>query len=125
MKRASGFTLIEIVVAVAILATAMAAIIQGMARHADNAGRIRDKTIALWVAHNRLTEVMLEPGFPSIGRSDGDMEMAGLEWRWEMAVIETPDPEVRRIDIRIYKPKEKQDTTALVAFVSSAGRTGG
>ena len=66
-----GFTLIEILVAVTVLAVAMGAIISGMARFAANAGYLREKTVALWVAHNRLTEIELEPSWPSVGKSDG------------------------------------------------------
>ena len=56
MKRIAGFTLIEMLVAVAVLAIAMAAILGGMARYADNAGHLRERTLGLWVAHNRLVE---------------------------------------------------------------------
>jgi general secretion pathway protein I len=111
-----GFTLIEVVVAVAILAVAMGAIITGTARYADHAGVLREKTVALWVAHNHLTEVGLEPSWPEIGASDGDVEMAGIEWHWEAKVAETPDPRVRRIDITV-GPKGRPVAAALSSFV--------
>lgn len=126
-RAARGFTLIEIIIAVAVLATAMGAIITGMARYADNAATLREKTVALWVAHNRLTELQLEPGWPETGKSDGDVEMAGAEWRWFVTVAETPDPNVRRVDIRVQlqgKGKNREnDAISLSAFLSSAGRT--
>ncbi|MBI2383434.1 MAG: type II secretion system minor pseudopilin GspI [Gammaproteobacteria bacterium] len=124
MRPARGFTLIEILAAVAILAIAMAAILSGMARYADNAAHLRQKTVALWVAHNRLTEIELEPEWPKIGRSDGTVETAGAEWRWEAAVIETPDPEVRRVNIRVLAPDGKAEAAALSAFIASTGRQG-
>ncbi len=124
MKRANrGFTLIEIIIAVAVLAAAMGAIITGMARYADNASYLREKTVALWVAHNHLTELELEPVWPQLGKSDGDVEMAGAEWRWFVTISETPDPGVRRVDIRVQLKGRDNDAISLSSFLSSAGRT--
>lgn len=122
MRRAAGFTLIEIVVALAVLAMAMGALITGMGRYAGQAGYLREKTVALWVAHNRLTEIDLEPVWPPVGSSDGDVEMAGATWRWRAAVLETPDPEVRRIDIRVQVEGRDGDAATLSSFVSKTGR---
>ena len=116
-RRPGGFTLIEIIVAVAVLAVAMGAIITGMARYAANAAVLREKTVALWVAHNRLTEIGLQRGWPDLGKSDGEVEMAGIEWRWDVTVLETPDPRVRRVDITV-RPKEGDAASAdLSSFV--------
>ncbi|MGH8429213.1 MAG: type II secretion system minor pseudopilin GspI, partial [Solimonas sp.] len=109
----AGFTLIEMLAAVAVLAIAMAAILSGMARHADNAGYLRERTIALWVAHNRLTEIELEKAWPDIGKSDGESEMAGIKWKWVVEVKKTPDEHLRRIDIRVPSPSRKSDAAQL------------
>lgn len=121
MKRTAqrGFTLIEIIIAVAVLAAAMGAIISGMARYADNAAHLREKTVALWVAHNRLTELALEPGWPEIGKSDGDAEMAGAEWRWFVTIAESPDPKVRRVDIRVQLKGKDSDAISLSSFLTN------
>ena len=117
--RSRGFTLIEVVVAVAILALALGALISSMARYADNAGYLRDKTVALWVAHNRLTEIGLEPAWPATGKSDGDAELAGIDWRWDVTVSETPDPRVRRVDITVRRKSEAEgQAAALSSFVT-------
>ena len=117
-RRAGGFTLIEIVVALAVLAIAMGALIAGMGRYADNAAYLREKTLALWVAHNRLTEIQLESVFPSVGKSDGDADMGGIQWRWHVEVVETPDPGVRRVNIGVQAQGRKGDSAALSSFVS-------
>lgn len=122
MRRAAGFTLIEMLVAVAVLAIAMAAIISGMARHADNAGRLREKTVALWVAHNRLTEIELERGWPDVGKSDGETEMAGVKWKWIVEIKKTPDEHLRRADIRVLSTNRKDDAASLSAFFADTGR---
>jgi len=111
-----GFTLIEVLVAVFVLGFALAAIIASTGRYAANAQVLREKTLALWVAHNRLTEIGLEPTWPATGKSDGDEELAGIEWRWDVTVSETPDPRVRRVDITV-RPKDAAG--ANVAELSS------
>lgn len=116
--RRQGFTLVEVLVAVAVLAVALAAVISGMARQAGNAAHLKEKTIALWVAHNRLTELALEPGWPAIGSSDGDAEMAGVRWRWEIDVSETADPKVRRADIRVRLDGRDGEAAALSSFLT-------
>jgi general secretion pathway protein I len=123
VTRSRGFTLIEVLIATAVLAFAMGAVISGMARYADNAGSLRERTVALWVAHNRLTEIDLEPSWPSLGKSDGDAEMAGIDWRWFVTVSETPDPEVRRVEIRVQPKGREEDAAALSSFIGKLGKT--
>lgn len=108
-----GFTLVEVLVAVAVLAIAMAAVIAAMARQADNAGYLKQKTLALWVAHNRLAEMQLEGGAPSTGRSDGRVEMSGVEWRWDQTVRTTQDERLRRVDIEVRGPGQKESDGSL------------
>ena len=114
-----GFTLVEVLVAVAVLAIAMAAIIQTMARQANNAGYLRQKTIALLVAHNRLTELQLQRDPPDVGKSDGEAEMSGVKWKWKAEVKPAPGEEqLRRIDIQVLGPGQKDGALAqLSGFV--------
>ena len=117
--RTAGFTLVEVLVAVAVLAIALAAVIGAMARQADNAGYLKQKTLAVWVAHNRLTEVQLQPRVPGTGRSDGTVEMGGFEWRWETVVNDTEDPRLRRIDIVVRRPEDPKGSLAqLTGFLA-------
>ena len=117
--RSRGFTLIEVLIAVFVLGFALAAIVASTGRYAANAAVMRDKTLGLWVAHNRLTEIGLEPAWPAVGKSDGDEELAGVEWRWDVTVSETPDPRVRRVDITV-RPKDQPEgqVAALSSFVA-------
>lgn len=118
MKFARGFTLIEILVAVAILAIAMAAVISGMARYTGEAAYLRDKTVAIWVAHNRMTEIQLTPAWPTVGESNGDVEMAGQKWKWRAVVKETQDDRLRRIDVHVQLPPQTDDIETLSGFLS-------
>lgn len=116
-NRSRGFTLIEILAAVAVIAIALGAVISGVTRYADNAGHLRQKTVALWVAHNRLTELRVQPALPELGKSDGDMQMAGTEWRWDAEVLETEVETMRRVDIRVRPLDGEHELISLSAFL--------
>ncbi|MCK9193405.1 MAG: type II secretion system minor pseudopilin GspI [Nevskia sp.] len=122
--RQRGFTLLEMLVAVAVLAIAMAAIITNGARYASGAASLRDKSIALWVARNHLAEVELLPNWPNIGKSNDDVKMGGIEWTWRTEVISTQDPTLRRLNIRVEKKGERSAIAyaTLTSFVSNVGR---
>lgn len=125
-KRERGFTLIEVLAAVAVLAIALAAIVSGMARYADSAIHLREKTLALWLAHNRLTEIALEPTWPDVGDSDGETEFAGADWTWQVVVAETPADNVRRITVEVRRAETGADAPALISlasFLSDSGRS--
>jgi general secretion pathway protein I len=113
-RGTDGFTLVEVLVAVAVLAIAMAAVIGAMARQADNAGYLKQKTLALWVAHNRLAEVQLQTRLPDLGRSDGTAQMGGFDWTWEAVVVATEDPRLRRIDIVVRPPEDERGSLAQI-----------
>lgn len=122
LSRQTGFTLIEMLAAVAILAIAMAAVISGLARYVDNTAYLREKTIALWVAHNHLTEIDLQPVWPDIGKSDGKLPMAGRDWKWKAEVKATEDPQLRRVDIDVLTADGKGTAAHLSAFLAATGR---
>lgn len=72
MKRARGFTLLEVLVALAIFAMVAASVLSASARSLQNASRLEDKTLAMWIADNRLNELQLEQTPPSSGRNQGE-----------------------------------------------------
>lgn len=96
-----GFTLVEVLVALAIVAIGMAALMAALSSSADSASYQRDKTFAEWVALNRIEEVRLASKRPSKGKSDGEVEMAGQKWRWAEEVQETEVKGILRIDVSV------------------------
>ena len=125
-RLARGFTLMEMLVAVGVLAIALGAIIGNAARYADTASGLRDKTVALLVARNRMAELELGSSWPAIGRANEDVEMGGIKWTWRTEVKTTQDPTLRRIDIRVEKKGERSGVAfaSLSGFISSVGRQG-
>jgi general secretion pathway protein I len=125
MKRlhssaAAGFTLLEVMVALAVIAIALAAVIQATAMQADHVGYLRDKTFAHWVAMNQLALARWRP--PPPGEQSGSAAQAGREWHWKMAVTTTPDPDLRRIDIEVREhPGDREPLAVLTGFVGKDG----
>ncbi len=103
MRRGqTGFTLVEVLVATAVLALALTVFITGGTQYAGHAHYIQEKTLAQWVARNRMVEYDTDPQWPDTGRDDGTVEMGGREWEWQSEVEETQDPVVRRVDIQVF-----------------------
>ena len=73
-----------------------------MSSYAGNQAYLQERTLAQWVARNRLVEFQLDENWPNTGRDKDEAEFAGLEWIWQSEVKPTPDNDVRRIDIRVW-----------------------
>ena len=96
-----GFTLVEVLVALAIAALGLAAAFTAVSQAAVHSTTLRDKTLASWVAMNKVTELRLDETWPDIGETDGEVEQADHEWRWIVEVSETPVEQVRRLDVSV------------------------
>ena len=107
-----GFTLIEILVALAIVAVALAAGMRALAQSADSASTLKSRTLALWVAQNRLANAQLADPWPSLGTSAGDAEQANARFVWRETVSATPNPAFRKIEIVVAEPAMPDYTLA-------------
>jgi general secretion pathway protein I len=96
-----GFTLIEVLVAVAIVAVALAAGSRASSALLDNAQRYADVNAAQWCADNRLVNLRLAKQFPDIGETTFECEQLGRAYRGELRVRVTPNPNFRRVEAAI------------------------
>lgn len=115
---ARGFTLIEILVALAVLAIALAALVKGAGAFASNTAHLRDRALAEWLAQNKIIELQLSGSWPPTGRSDGTSLFAARDWHWRLDVNDTPDQDVRRLNLEIRAGDRNADTlAALTAYM--------
>lgn len=96
-----GFTLIEVLVGVAIVAVTLGAGIKAAGALTNNAQRLSDVTAAQWCADNQLTGLRLAKQFPSVGDGDFACEQMGRTYRGKLVVRPTPNPNFRRVDAQI------------------------
>ncbi len=117
--RQRGFTLIEVLVAVAVLALALGAAIVAGSRYADNTFYLREKTLATWIAHNAIAEAMLQNRFPDEGRQEEEIEFAGRKWNWIAEFENTPDSDLRRMDISVWPEAADEDEDSALVTLSA------
>ncbi len=120
MMRAArrGFTLVEVLVALAVLSIALTAVMRTMGQAIDVTATLRERNAALWVAQNRLALHRMSHAWPSADTTDGDTEFNGEKWYWREQVSTTPEPRIRRIEITIRRQKDSPNTQArLVGYL--------
>lgn len=106
-RRAGGFTLIEVLVALAIVAVALGAGIKAAGALSYNAERLADISAAQWCADNQLTALKLTRQFPGIGDSDFSCQQLGRTYRGRLTVRPTPNPNFRRVDAQVFDPADR------------------
>jgi general secretion pathway protein I len=107
--RRRGFTLIEVLVALAIVAIGMAAVMGALNSSANTISYLRDKSFAQWVAENEIATLRISGSVPPLGNSDGDVDFAGRSWHWRMEVVSTQIPGMVRMDVHVRPAEVKGD----------------
>lgn len=101
MKRSGGFTLLEVVVALLVVALGLAAAVQLTTLAASNLVTLQRKTLADWVAMNRLAALRTAASLPAAGSRQGHEDMAGTRFYWREEVTGGPLPQVRAVSIAV------------------------
>jgi len=115
-----GFTLVEILVALAIIAVALGAALRALAQATDGAAALKQRTLALWVAQNRVAAASLEAPWPSPGQRNGRAQQAGAAFVYTETVSTTPNPAFRKIDVIVATPDAPDYALAhLTGFIGS------
>jgi general secretion pathway protein I len=120
--RDSGFTLVEVVVALAVVAIGMFAVFKTIGDTVSNVSYLRDRSFAAWIADNQITEIRLSGEMPSVDETDGDVEFAGRSWRWTTKVSQTQVDGLRRIDVSVRR-EDDAEGSSLVTLAGFVGAT--
>ncbi|MCU0941057.1 MAG: type II secretion system minor pseudopilin GspI [Hydrogenophaga sp.] len=103
MKRLRGFTLIEVLVALGVVALTLTAGLQASGALTRNAERQTEQWLAQLCAENALTAVRLQRQLPTTGDSESACEQVGLVLRVRLSVLPTPNPNFRRVDATVLR----------------------
>ncbi|QDP00022.1 type II secretion system minor pseudopilin GspI [Thalassotalea sp. PS06] len=114
-----GFTLIEVMIAMAIFAIAGTAIIKVASSSLLGTSRMEENTVAQWVAANQLVEASLDQTWPPKKNQRGEVELLEREWHWRRIVEETQDESMRAITIEVrLDPDAEYPSAQLMTYVS-------
>lgn len=113
-----GFTLLEMLVALAVFSLAALALIRLQAVSLRGAADLDERQMARIVAHNITVEAQTEPGPLARGKSDGIRENGGRKWRWEQEVSPTEASDIVRVDVRVVSA-DAGGSPAVLTFLRS------
>ena len=117
--RSEGFTLLEVLVAMAIVSLGLIGVFSSLSQMLGSTALLRDKTLATWIATDRITEMRVNGEFPDAGERNDRVEMAGVEWSYNMKIANIPDMEMQRLDVAVSFADEPDNVIAtVIGFLS-------
>lgn len=122
-RGGGGFTLIEVLVALAIVAIGMAAVMEALTSSTDTAMYLQDKTFADWVALNRMETVRLSGAVPTTGTSNDTVDYAGRKWEWRQKVTNTSIKGMVQIEVDV-RPADRKAGDDRGWYASATGFMG-
>jgi len=112
LSRQRAFTLLEVLVALAIFATVSAAVLTAAASSVRNAARLEEKALAGWIADNQLVELQLQRPSPGTGRNQREISYAGRDWQLQETIDSTSDPAMRRVTLWV-APRDRRSSDSI------------
>lgn len=123
LSRARGFTLVEVMVAMAIVAVALPALLFSLYQQLDGTEYLRDRTLASWVAANKLSELQLivtSTGDIPSGELSGEARLADRDWQWTIVQLPTELPGFVRVEIGVGFVDQDKPLHTTIAFLTPA-----
>ena len=99
--RFQGIVLLEVMIALVVVSLGMLAVHGTLIKFAETAHYMKKKSLASWIASNKITEFSLAPRWPEIGETSGNLDFANLEWYWQAKVSQTEVENLRRVDVTV------------------------
>ena len=123
-ERNAGFTLIEVMVALAIAGLSLAAVAASVSQMADAGFAMQERTYASWIAQNTITELRLTNEIPEVSSTTGEVLFASLEWDWRATVSETGVENLFRVDVEVSYAGSDDIIRTVTGFIGEPGVPG-
>jgi general secretion pathway protein I len=120
----NGFTLVEVMVALAIIGIALLALGGKMGQMVDTSNAMRERTYASWIAENKITEFRLANVVPEVSSSTGEIDYASNEWRWRSVISETGVENLFRVEVSVGYASSDEFIRTVTGFIGEPTITG-
>lgn len=117
MKNKRGMTLLEVLIALAIFATAAISVIRAVTQHINTISYLEEKTFAAMVVDNQMAKVMLAPD--KLTARDGTEELAGRKWFWQLKPVKTQDNLLKAFDVSVAVDKKATPLVTVRSYVAN------
>nr|WP_258546938.1 type II secretion system minor pseudopilin GspI [Psychromonas sp. B3M02] len=118
IQQQAGMTLLEVMLALVILATAGLAVMQAASESLRNQDYLQQKTFATWIASNRLAELKIEEEWPGLNWEEEEVEFAGVTWYLRYKGVKTSNNSFRALDVEVSDTKDGQALGYIRTYVA-------
>ena len=115
--RARAFTLLAVLVALAITSLAAVMVAGEFAQMLNTSVSMRERTYASWIAQNKITELRLANVLPEVSTSSGDVEFAGATWYWRAEITESGVDNLYRVNVTVFYPDQDSKVRDVNGFI--------
>ncbi len=115
--RLSAFTLVEVMVALTIIALSLTAVAAKMGRMIDTSNSMRERTYASWIAQNKITELRLANVLPEVSATSGEVDYANTTWRWRAVISESGIENLFRVDVAVSYEDGEDVVRTVTGFI--------
>ena len=123
-ERTAGFTLVEVMVALAIAGLSLAAVAASISQMVDAGSAMKERTYASWIAQNKIAELRLANVVPEVSTTNGELQYAALEWAWRATISETGVENLFRVDVAVSYAGSDDIIRTVTGFIGEPGVPG-
>jgi len=116
-KSARGFTLLEVMIALAVFAITAIALLSQSNQGVSQSLYLEEKSYALWLAENTLTELRLKPEWPPLGAQEDQLTQFNRDWLIQTQVSGTGEKGLRRVDVKVSRSEDNKTLSSLQGYI--------
>jgi general secretion pathway protein I len=113
-KLQLGFTLIEVMIALSVVAIGLMATLKAVNDEISSANIVRNKMIALWVMENKVAEIRMNPVLPGVGVNQGQQTLYNQIWHWQTNTTNTANTKIRKVEVAIFAADENDKKNPVI-----------